>query len=411
MYDSRVTHFNIMVDKLDQILADIKRGKMVILVDSEDRENEGDLVCAAEKVTPKAIAFMAQFGRGLICAPISAKRAKELKLEPMSEENTAPLQCNFTVSVDLKKGVSSGISAHDRALTIKALVNNKSKASDFNRPGHVFPLIGRKGGVLVRSGHTEGSLDLVEMSGLNPAAVICEIMGDDGHMLSGKKLMSFAKKHGIKVFAIQALIAHKRATEKLIKREVETDLPTEYGDFKIYAYTTLIDDKEHIALVKGKVDKNKPALVRVHSECLTGDVFHSSNCDCQKQLELSLQKIEKEGAGVLLYMRQEGRGIGLINKLKTYKLQDGGLDTVQANKKLGFKADLREYGIGAQILADLGVGKMRLMTNNPRKIVGLAGYGLSVVERIPMEITPNNGRELKYLQTKKKKLGHLLSQI
>ncbi|MBI5413136.1 bifunctional 3,4-dihydroxy-2-butanone-4-phosphate synthase/GTP cyclohydrolase II [Candidatus Peregrinibacteria bacterium] len=400
-----------MIAKLDQILADIKRGKMVILVDSEDRENEGDLVCAAEKVTPKAIAFMAQFGRGLICAPISAKRAKELNLSSMAEENTTPLQCNFTVSVDLKKGVGSGISAHDRALTIKALVNLQLKAKDFNRPGHVFPLIGRKGGVLVRSGHTEGSLDLVEMAGLKPAAVICEIMGDDGHMLSGKKLINFAKKHGIKVFAIQKLIEHKRATEKLVKREVEADLPTEYGDFKVYAYTTLIDDKEHVALVKGKMDKNKPTLVRVHSECLTGDVFHSIHCDCQKQLELSLRRIEKERAGVFLYMRQEGRGIGLINKLKTYKLQDGGLDTVQANKKLGFKADLREYGIGAQILADIGVGKMRLITNNPRKIVGLAGYGLSIVERVPLEIAPSNKRELKYLQTKKRKLGHLLPNI
>ena len=397
--------------KLNEILADLKRGKFIILIDSEDRENEGDLVCAAEKVTPKAIAFMAKFGRGLICAPISAKRAKELNLEPMAEENTTPLQCNFTVSIDLKRGVGSGISAHDRALTIKALVNPKSKAKDFNRPGHVFPLIGRKGGVLVRSGHTEGSLDLMEMAGFKPAAVICEIMGDDGRMLSGKKLMNFAKKHGIKVFAIQKLIEHKRATEKLIKKEVETDLLTEYGNFRIYAYTTLIDDKEHVALVKGKIEKNSPVLVRVHSECMTGDVFHSADCDCQKQLALSLSKIEKEGTGVLLYMRQEGRGIGLINKLKTYKLQAQGLDTVQANKKLGFKADLREYGIGAQILADIGVGKMRLMTNNPRKIVGLAGYGLSVVERVPMEIAPSNGREFKYLQTKKRKLGHLLSNV
>lgn len=400
-----------MMADIDQILADIKRGKMVILADSEDRENEGDLVCAAEKVTPKIIAFMARFGRGLICAPISAKRAEELKLEPMAEENTTPLQCNFTVSVDLKRGVGSGISAHDRALTIKALADPRSKAKDFNRPGHVFPLIGRKGGVLVRSGHTEGSLDLVEMAGLKPAAAICEIMGNDGRMLSGNKLMSFAKKHGIKIFTIQALIEHKRAAEKLIKREVEADLQTEYGKFKIYVYTTLIDDKEHVALVKGEIDKNKPTLVRVHSECLTGDIFHSSDCDCQKQLELSLNKIKKEGMGVFLYMRQEGRGIGLINKLKSYKLQAQGFDTVQANKKLGFKADLRGYGIGAQILADIGVGKMKLMTNNPRKIVGLAGYGLSVAERVPMEIMPSNGREFKYLRTKKKKLGHLLLNV
>lgn len=380
------------------------------MADNEERENEGDLVMAAEKVTPQKIAFMAQYGRGLICVPITAKRARQLDLPSMTDANTSPLQCNFTISVDSSDG-KTGISAHDRVLTIKKLLNPRTKPADLLRPGHVFPIIGREGGVLVRSGHTEGALDLVKLAGMKPMAVICEIMGDDGKMLSGKKLLQFARKHALPMTTIQDLIEHRRLREKLVERAVETILPTEYGRFKAYVYRTKIDDKEHVALVMGNISKSSPTLVRVHSECLTGDIFRSLRCDCQRQLDQALEQIARAGEGVFLYMRQEGRGIGLINKLKAYNLQDKGYDTIQANKMLGFKADLREYGIGAQILVDLGVSDIRLITNNPKKIIGLKGHGLNVVERVPIEISPRNMRERRYLRAKKTKLGHLLSNV
>jgi len=396
---------------IEEALEDIRQGKMVILVDDEDRENEGDLCMAAEKVTPEAINFMAKYGRGLICLSLTPERVEELKLPMMTNENESPHGTAFTVSIEARHGVTTGISAHDRAHTIKVAIDPKTRPEDLVKPGHIFPLKAKPGGVLQRVGHTEGSVDLARLAGLYPAGVICEIMNDDGTMARVPQLMEFAKRHNLKIITIKDLIEYRMKKESLVKRIAEVKLPTHYGgEFKAIAYENIVDDQIHIALVKGEIDSEEPVLVRVHSECLTGDVFGSMRCDCGQQLHRAMQMIEEEGKGVILYMRQEGRGIGLANKLKAYMLQDQGLDTVEANLKLGFKPDLRDYGIGAQILVDLGVRKMRLMTNNPRKIVGLEGYGLEIVERVPIEVKPNPVN-IRYLKTKKLKLGHLINHV
>ncbi len=395
---------------IDEAIEDLAKGKMVILVDDEDRENEGDLCMAAEKVTPEAINFMAKYGRGLICLSLSPERINELKLPMMTDENTSSFGTAFTVSIEAKKGVTTGISAADRATTILTAINPAMKAEDLARPGHVFPLRARPGGVLQRAGQTEGSVDLARLAGLYPAGVICEIMSDDGTMARMPELLEFSKKHDLKIVTIKDLIGHRIRTERFVHRVSATKLPTEFGEFTVIAYSNEVDSNVHLALVKGEIKPEDDVLVRVHSECLTGDVFGSRRCDCGEQLHRAMEMINEKGQGVMLYMRQEGRGIGLVNKLKAYELQDKGLDTVEANIKLGFKADLRDYGIGAQILVDLGVRKMRLMTNNPKKIVGLEGYGLKMVERVPMETSPHE-RNLVYLKTKKKKLGHMLSNV
>jgi len=395
---------------IDEAIEDIAKGKMVILVDDEDRENEGDLCMAAEKVTPEAINFMAKFGRGLICLSLTPERVEKLKLPMMSEDNTSSFGTAFTVSIEAKKGVTTGISAADRAVTILTAINPGSTHEDLARPGHVFPLRAKPGGVLQRAGQTEGSVDLSRLAGMNPSGVICEIMNEDGTMSRVPELMQFAKHHAMKIVTIKDLIKYRTRIERFVHRTSATKLPTEFGDFTVIAYANDVDTNVHLALVKGDIGKDDAVLVRVHSECLTGDVFGSKRCDCGEQLHKAMDLINREGQGVILYMRQEGRGIGLVNKLKAYELQDKGLDTVEANIKLGFKPDLRDYGIGAQILVDLGVRKMRLMTNNPKKIVGLEGYGLKVVERVPMEIHPHE-RNLIYLKTKKKKLGHMLSNV
>lgn len=395
---------------IDEAIEDIAKGRMVILADDEDRENEGDLCMAAEKVTPEAINFMAKFGRGLICLSLTPQRVEELKLPMMTDDNTSQFGTAFTVSIEAKKGVTTGISAADRATTILTAINPDIQPEDLAKPGHIFPLRAKPGGVLQRAGQTEGSVDIAGMSGLYPAGVICEIMSEDGTMARVPELMEFAKKHGLKIVTVKDLIHHRTRTERLVKRVSDIKLPTEYGDFRAVAYTNEMDSNVHIALVKGEIKPEESVLVRVHSECLTGDVFGSRRCDCGEQLHRAMKIVNDAGKGVILYMRQEGRGIGLVNKLKAYELQDRGFDTVEANIKLGFSPDLRDYGIGAQILVDLGVRKIRLMTNNPKKIVGLEGYGLKVVERVSIETSPHE-KNIIYLETKKKKLGHLLDNV
>ena len=392
------------LNTIPEVLDDIKKGKMVIVIDDEDRENEGDLIIAGAITRPSDINFMAKYGRGLICVPMEGLRLDELGLHPMSTKAPDPYKTGWAVSCDAKHGITTGISAHDRAHTINVLANLKTRPNDIVKPGHIFPLRANEGGVLVRAGHTEACVDLLKLAGLYPAGVICEIMKDDGTMARTPDLVEFSKTHNLKRCTIADLIEYRRKSEKLIKRIAETVIPTDVGNFKVFIYESLIDKYHHLALVKGKPNKRK-TLVRVHSECLTGDVFGSKRCDCGEQLRIAMKLISRSQAGVILYMRQEGRGIGLANKLRAYELQDKGLDTVEANKALGFKPDLRDYGIGAQILSDLGLKNIRLLTNNPKKIVGLEGYGLKVVERVPLVVRPTRMNR-KYLATKKEKLGH-----
>lgn len=396
------------ISPIPEALEDIRQGKMVILVDDEDRENEGDLCMAAQFVTPEAINFMAKYGRGLICLTLTEEHADRLGLKPMVQENTSRFGTAFTVSIEARRGVTTGISAHDRATTILTAVADDAKPEDLVSPGHVFPIRARKGGVLVRTGQTEGSVDLARLAGLKPAAVICEIMKDDGTMARMPDLEKFAAEHNLKIVTIADIINYRLKNESLIRRVATATLPTRWGgEFKVTVYENDVDDLQHIALVKGEIKPDEAVLVRVHSECVTGDVFGSERCDCGDQLHRAMEMVNQAGKGVIVYMRQEGRGIGLVNKIRAYALQEQGKDTVEANIALGFKPDLRDYGIGAQILADLGVRKMRLMTNNPKKIVGLEGYGIQIVERVPIIIEPN-ANNIHYLKTKKQKLGHLL---
>ena len=396
---------------IEEAIKDIKDGKMVILVDDEDRENEGDLTMAAQMVTPESINFMAKHGRGLICLSLTPERVEELQLPPMTTDNTSSFGTAFTISIEAKKGVTTGISAADRARTIKTAIDPHFGPGDLARPGHVFPLRARQGGVLQRAGQTEGSVDLARLAGLYPAGVICEIMNDDGSMARFPQLLEFAKKFGLKIITVKDLIAYRVKKESLVRRVAVTKLPTSVGkEFTVILYANDIDRLNHIALVKGTINPEDEVLVRVHSECLTGDVFGSLRCDCGEQLHNAMQIIDKEGKGVILYMRQEGRGIGLEGKLKAYELQDQGKDTVEANLALGYKADLRDYGVGAQILRDIGIRKIRLLTNNPKKIIGLEGYGLTVTGRVPIEMNPH-AKNIHYLKAKKNKLGHLLENV
>jgi 3,4-dihydroxy 2-butanone 4-phosphate synthase/GTP cyclohydrolase II len=393
---------------IPEAIEDIKNGKFVIVVDDEDRENEGDLIMAAEKVTADAINFMAKYGRGLICMPMTGERLDTLRIPMMASNNTSHFGTAFTVSVEARYGTSTGISAADRATTVQTLISPKTKPEDIAMPGHMFPLRARDGGVLVRAGQTEATVDLARLARLNPAGVCCEIMNEDGTMARLPQLEIIAKKHGLKIVSVADLIAYRFRHERLVQRVAEAKLPTKFGNFRVIAYKSSTDPDEHLAMVMGDVNTDEPVLVRVHSQCLTGDVFHSLRCDCGEQIEIAMKRIAAEGRGVVLYMRQEGRGIGIHNKIKAYALQDKGMDTVEANLSLGFKADQRDYGIGAQILADLGVRKMRLMTNNPKKMSGLESYGLTITEQLPITTEPNPHNR-RYLQTKQKKLGHLLS--
>jgi 3,4-dihydroxy 2-butanone 4-phosphate synthase/GTP cyclohydrolase II len=388
----------------------IRDGEIIVVVDDADRENEGDMILAAEKTTPEKINFLARFARGLICAPITEARAQELELGPMVPENTCRLGTAFTVSIDLAGGTTTGISAHDRAATVRALVDPNTRPGDFMRPGHIFPLVAKEGGVLRRAGHTEASVDLARLAGLSPAGVLCEVLDDDGSMARLPRLVEIAQEYGLKIVTIADLIAYRRRTEKLVEKVREIRFPSEFGEFRLHLYRGLSSGCNHIALTRGEIRPDQPVLVRVHSQCFTGDVLGSLRCDCGPQLHRAMTMIDEEGSGVLLYMNQEGRGIGLENKIHAYALQDQGRDTVEANEELGFAPDLRDYGLGAQILSDLGVGKMRLLTNNPRKVVGLASHGLDIVDRVPIEIEANDVNR-RYLTAKRDKLGHMLTQV
>lgn len=397
-----------MMNTIEEAIADIRSGKMIIVVDDEGRENEGDLLMAAEKVTPESVNFMASYGRGMICVPLTEDFARRLKLPLMAEKNQDRMGTAFTITVDHESS-TTGISAFERAATIRALADFKSMSSDFKRPGHCFPLIAHDGGVLRRAGHTEAAVDLAKLAGFPPVGMICEIMNDNGTMAKGNQLMEYVEKHGLKIITIADLISFRKKNENLVKKAAEANMPTAYGEFRIAAFENTLSGEHHIALIMGDIASDEPVLVRVHSECVTGDAFHSLRCDCGEQLNAALMQISREGRGVLLYMRQEGRGIGLVNKIRAYELQDVGADTVEANVRLGFPSDMRDYGIGAQILSDLGVRKMRLLTNNPQKIAGLSGHGIEITERVPIQIQENESNKF-YLKTKKEKMGHILEE-